>query len=391
MTKTADILIIGGGIIGCSLAYNLALHGANNIILIEKSVVGSGGTSRSCAILRTHYSIECNLMHAAASLNIFKNFKDILGTDAGFRQTGYLILGPQEHKEQMESVFRLQQANGIDTATLTPREAAIIHPMLNLEDIPVIGYDSMSGYCDPILATKGYATRAKDLGVTIIPETEATAISFKNGLYTIDTTNDSFETPTIAVVAGPWSNLLLRDMDIKLPYVITKHKVLNITFQEKYDPSWPIVKDLTTPAKLYFRPTPNGQMIIGTGDHGEDTTVIDKTFADDVDEYHISTIKEHLHRLLPNLIISNRIKSWTGPYDIPPDWNPLVGEIDSHKGVYVAVGFSGHGFKLAPSIGENLALIMLGQKPNLPIQPYSPQRFATNELLTGAYGIGSIS
>ena len=138
MPKTADIVIIGGGITGCSLAYNLALHGATNVTLLEKSGIGSGGTSRSCAILRTHYSIEYNLLHAAASLNFFKNFEEILGVDAGFHQTGYLILGPEQHKEQMETVFSLQQANGIDTSTLTPEEALSIHPMLNLSDIPVI-------------------------------------------------------------------------------------------------------------------------------------------------------------------------------------------------------------------------------------------------------------
>ena len=107
VNKTADIIVIGGGVIGCSTAYNLAKHGAKNVVLLERKHVCSGGTAKSCAIVRTHYSIRANLMHAVESLMIFANFDEVVGGDAGFHRAGYLILGPEEHREPMEAVFRM--------------------------------------------------------------------------------------------------------------------------------------------------------------------------------------------------------------------------------------------------------------------------------------------
>ena len=122
--KTADVVVIGGGVYGCSIAYNLVNQGAGNVVILERGNLGSGGTAKSCAIVRTHYSIHVNMVHAVESLKIFQNFGEIVGGDAGFRRTGYLIVGPEEHREPMEAVFRAQNGLGIDTATLTTEEAA---------------------------------------------------------------------------------------------------------------------------------------------------------------------------------------------------------------------------------------------------------------------------
>jgi sarcosine oxidase subunit beta len=124
MTKNvSDILVIGGGVIGCSTAYNLAKGGAGKVTVLEQGSICAGGTAKSCAIIRTHYSIETNLVQAVESLKIFANFDEIIGGEAGFRQTGYLIVGPEEHREPMQAVFRKQNEKGIDTATLTVEEA----------------------------------------------------------------------------------------------------------------------------------------------------------------------------------------------------------------------------------------------------------------------------
>ena len=160
-----DYIIIGGGIFGCSLAYNLVNQGAKNIVVLEMGEICSGETSKSCAISRSHYTIESNVQHAVESVKIFENFDEIIGGDPGFIRTGQIVIGPEKYREVMEAVFLTQNKFGSKTQTLTREETIKIHPLLKLDDADVIGFENQSGYCDPYLTTTAYANRAKDLGV----------------------------------------------------------------------------------------------------------------------------------------------------------------------------------------------------------------------------------
>jgi sarcosine oxidase subunit beta len=389
-TKTADFIIIGGGVVGCSLAYHLAKNGAENVVLLERREICSGGTAKSCAIVRTHYSIEANLVHAVESLKIFANFDEVVGGDVGWHQTGYLILGPEEHREPMLAVFQKQNAYGIDTAILTESEARGIHPLIQVEDVDVIGYDSMAGYADPHLTTTAYAKRAKDLEVDIKIETAVTGIQLNGLTKKVHTTNGVYESPTVILAAGPWTNQLGRMIGVDFSYEVSRHKVITLKIDEPYQQDWPIVKDLTTPDKIYFRPETGGAVLVGTGDHGDPIEDPD-SLRDFVDMEHVSRIDRLISNRMPAFNEARYIAGWTGPYDITPDWNPLVGPVPGYEGFFVATGFSGHGFKLAPTIGEGLAQTILGQKARVPIDQYDMARFESGRELHGAYGIGSIS
>jgi sarcosine oxidase subunit beta len=244
MTSTADIIIIGGGVIGCSTAYNLAKHGAKNVVLLERGSLCSGGTSKSCAIVRTHYSIPTNLIHAVESLKIFANFDEQVGGEVGWRQTGYLIVGPEEHRQPMEAVFQMQNAQGIDTAVLTPQEAHEKHPLLQFEDVGVIGYDTQAGYADPYLTTMAYAQRAKALGVTIHQDTAVTGLHLNGVHKTVQTTKGTFTSSVVVLAAGPWTHNLGRMIGVSFPYEVSRHKVITLKISQPYQPTWPIVKDL---------------------------------------------------------------------------------------------------------------------------------------------------
>ena len=389
--RTADIIIIGGGVYGCGTAYNLAKHGARNVVLLERKAICSGGTGKSCAASRTHYSIETNLIHAVESLKIFENFAEMVGGDAGFRRTGYLILGPEEYGAPMQAVFRRQNENGIDTTTVSHEEAARIHPLLYLGDVEVIGYDTRGGYCDPHLTTTSYARRAQELGVTIETNTPVTGIHLNGRIKTVRTPSGDFECSTVVLAAGPWTHALGKMTGVEFPYVVSRHKVITLKGDQPYRIDWPIVKDLTTPDKIYLRSDSGGTVLIGTGDHGDPIEDPD-SLTDQVDQAHIARIGALISRRMPEFFAKAKCTaSWTGPYDITPDWNPLVGPVPGLEGIYVAVGFSGHGFKLAPTISEALAQSVLGLEPRLPLGEYSMTRFSQGGALHGAYGIGSIS
>ena len=390
MNTNADYIVIGGGVIGCSTAYTLARHGARNVVLLERREICSGGTAKSCAIVRTHYSIETNLNHAVESLKIFSHFDDAVGGEAGWQRTGYIILGPEAHREPMLAVFAMQNERGIDTRVLTPEEAAEMHPLLYYGDADVIGYDTQAGYADPYLTTTSYARRARDLGVDIRTGTAVTGLSYAHGLTTVKTDKGAFIAPHVVLAAGPWTNQLAAGLGMQFPYQVSRHKVITLKIDRPYEKAWPIVKDLTTPDKIYFRPDTGGVVLIGTGDYGDPIEDAD-VLTDFIDEEHLERIGNLIAHRMPLFADAQYTAGWTGPYDISSDWNPIVGAAPGYEGVFVAVGFSGHGFKLAPTIGEGLAPTVLGQSVRVPIADYSLDRFLTGHALHGAYGIGSIS
>ncbi len=389
-TTTADFLIIGGGVIGASTAYNLAAGGAANVVLLERGDICSGGTAKSCAIVRTHYSIECNMHHAVESLKIISDFKNTVGGEAGWQQTGYIILGPEAHREPMQAVFARQNEYGIDTRIVEPGELNTLHPLLNVEDAGVIGYDSQAGYADPYLTTTSYIRRAREMGVEVHTDTAVTGLSHRPGLTTVSTNRGEFESPTVVVAAGPWTNEIVRSLGLALPYEVSRHKVVTLKIDQPYERDWPIVKDLTTADKIYFRPDTGGVVLVGTGDHGDPIDDPD-TLSDRIDTPHLERIAGLIGHRMPAFADARYVAGWTGPYDITPDWNPIIDEMPGHDGLYVAVGFSGHGFKLAPTLGESLAQTALGQTPRLSISDYGLERLELGRPLMGAYGIGSIS
>ncbi len=389
-TETADFVIIGGGVIGCSTAYHLASLAAGRVVLLERGSVGSGGTGKSCAIVRTHYSVKANLVHAVESLKVFSNFQDVVGGEAGFRRTGYLILGPEAHREPMLEVFRNQNEYSIDTRILSPDEAREIHPLLRYDDVGVIGYDTQAGYCDPHQTTVTYARRARELGAEIRTETPVTGLQMHGNHKIVQTPEARIESPIVLIAAGPWTGQIVRWIGLELPYEVSRHKVITLKTDQPYRLDWPIVKDLTTPDKIYFRSETGGVVLVGTGDHGdpiEDPDIL----TDHIDREHVERIERLISHRMPAFADAQYVAGWTGPYDITPDWNPVVGSVPEAEGIFVAVGFSGHGFKLAPTIGESLARTMAGLEPRVPIEAYALERFRAGAPLQGAYGIGSIS
>ena len=390
-----DVVVVGAGVIGAATAFYLSKFGAKKVLVIDRGPVCSGGTARSCAIIRSHYSIVSNTRLTLKSLEVFRHFAEALGqreVDCGFVNSGYLIVaGKESYAEGMQQNLKKQSAAGAETFVIDRDQAAELHPWLNTENIAVIGYEPESGYADPYLTTSGFISAARKNGVEIELEHAVEELVVQSGkLVAVKTDRAVIYADAVVTAIGPWTQELTGALELNLPLEVSRHIVLTLRGDAPYPRDMPIVKDLTTQNKMYFRPSSGGVVLVGTGDHGDPVDSADGIDQNVSPEFVLNQAKQ----------VSNRMRkfenaelaaSWVGPYDITPDWNPVLGPVSGIDGLYLAFGFSGHGFKLSPAVGMCLAQTVLGQDPTESLYPYRLSRFDEEDLLTGTYGIGSIS
>ena len=395
MSESFDVAVIGGGVVGASTAFHLAKLGGARVVLLERGEICSGGTAKSCAIIRSHYSVPSNTALTLKSLEIFSDFAAAVEddeADCGFVNSGYLIVaGPGKFAENLSSNLAMQAGVGAETFAIDDKQALDLHPLLNLSDVVAIGYEPNSGYADPYLTTSGFIAAARKRGVDVRPGSRVTGIATEGGKATgVETTGGVVHADAVVSAVGPWTPDVVDGLGLDLGLEVSRHIVLTFRVAEDYARTTPIVKDLTTENKMYFRPASGGVVLVGTGDHGDPVTGPDAMDENVDDDFVLLQGGQIAHRM-PSFAEAELTASWIGPYDITPDWNPVLGPVPDIDGLHMAYGFSGHGFKLSPAVGKCLAQTVLGQAPDVDIAPYRLGRFADGALLTGAYGIGSIS
>ena len=208
--KNAEAVIIGGGVMGCSILYNLANKGMRDVLLFEKDVLCSGSTGKSQAILRMHYSNPVTTSMAWESLNIFQNFEQILGHVSGYVKTGYVVLTDKEDSQALKDNVDMQKQLGVETSEVNREELREIAPMLNADDAVGIAYEPQSGYADPYLVSMGYSQAARDLGAEIYVGNEITKIIVSNGrVKAVVTIEGVVETSNVIIAAWPLSSKVL--------------------------------------------------------------------------------------------------------------------------------------------------------------------------------------
>ena len=381
MKPTADAVVIGGGVIGCSVIYHLAHLGITNTSLVEKDVLGSGSTGRSQAICRMHYSNPITSTLAWESLKTITNFSEIVGGRSGFIKTGYMVIVDQTNRHGLEQNVSMQQTIGIDCQLISRKEAAEIAPMISTYDGELMAWDPQSGYADSYQVTASFANAAKIMGAEIILRNPVeNIIPSTNGLYSVITAMGTIETPLIIVAAGPWSKSLLMSIGIDIPLTTVRHQVASITRPTDLIPTHPSVGDAIH--NFSFRPEGGGLTLVGFGE--EDAMV---------DQYHQGVDIDSVNQIMPGLI--GRMPhmedayfrgGWSGLFTVTPDWHPILDEIPGLPGIYCAVGFSGHGFKLAPAVGQAMSeLIVDGQSSQVDLSILRFNRFAEKDLLTSSY------
>lgn len=407
MRSGYDFVIAGGGVVGASVAFHLSERSDASVALFDRGEVCGGGTGRSCAIVRSHYSVASNTELTLRSLDVFRDFRGALGeedVECGFVNSGYLILaGPGAFADRLADNLARQRELGADTSPIGRAEALEAHPHLDLGDVAAIGWEPGSGYADPVATTNGYVTAARRRGVAVFEHTAVERLRFAPGgdpaagrVTGVATSGGTVEAECVVSAVGPWTRGLYANSGLSgdaveaLRLQVSRHVVLTFGGSLSYGPELPIVKDLTVDNKMYFRPADGGVVLVGTGDFGDPLEDPDRMTAG-APRGLVSLQRTQLGARMPAFEGARLANSWVGPYDITPDWNPVLGPAPGLPGLYLAYGFSGHGFKMAPAIGRCVAQALLGEAPDIDLAPYRPERFSEEALLLGAYGAGSIS
>ncbi|MDP3058590.1 MAG: FAD-binding oxidoreductase [bacterium] len=375
MTRTADVVIIGGGVNGVATAYNLAKRGCKNIYVVEKEYLASGATGRCGAGVRQQWGTEMNLRMSIDSVKLFKTLNEELeyDRDIEFVQGGYLLLASTEAGwQQFQKNVALQRSFGLDVKLLTPSEAKSIVPYLNAEAIVGATFNQTDGYCNPFNVTDAYAKAAKRLGVEIMTYTEVLGIRTSGDrIVGVDTDKGFIATTVVVNCAGGHSAIIAKMAGVDIPVYPERHQIL---VTEPVAPmQGPMV--MSFHHHIYCQQTPHGSLIMGYGDTTEKPSLNIRS-----SWQFLEDMANTITYLLPPLKEIRVVRQWAGLYDMTPDRTPILGGVAEIEGYYQACGFSGHGFMLAPMTGVLLAECILGMKTSLPIEKMDLGRFARGEL-----------
>jgi sarcosine oxidase subunit beta len=381
MRNMADVIVVGGGVIGCSVLYHLCRRDITNAVLLEQDVLGSGATGRSQTICRTHYSNPITAIMSKESLQVFKNFDEIVGGDSGFVNTGYVVIVKNEDEHGLEHNIRMQQELGINTSRISLEDMKSIAPMIHASEDELLAWEPESGYADSYLVTTSFANRARDMGAQIRMREVVKKIEISSGRVTaVETQSERIETETVVIATGPWSKEIFDSLGMEVPLATVRHQIATIARPVGKIPSHPIVGDIAQ--SLSLRPEGDSLTLIGFGEDPADL----KSYNQGVDLDKIPGVLDRIVHRLPDMDEAYFRGGWSGLFTITPDWHPIIDQIPGVEGLYCAVGFSGHGFKLAPSIGSAVVDLITGRKSeNVDIRELRLNRFSEGDTFTSSY------
>src|SRR6058998_1049993 len=371
LPRTASAVIIGGGVVGCSIAYHLARRGLHDVVVLERETVGSGTTSKAAGGIRVQFSSETEIRFSLESIRVFERFREEFGVDPGYRKIGYLyLLSEERHLREFEKRIALQRTLGADVRVLTPADAQKLVPALRVDDLIAAVWGPQDGMAGPAEVTNGFARRARDLGAVIVEGVAVTALERSNGQVTgVKTSQDAVSTPIVVNAAGPAAARVGRLAGLELPvHPRRRHIFFTEPFPEIPGPV-PLTSDVTS--GLYFRKEME-QVLLSPGDVediGEDFNVpMDWAKVEDA-------VQKAIHRL-PILEHARIAGGWAGLRPLTPDDHAIIGWAPGVEGFFLAVGFGGHGFQHSPATGRYVAEWLLDGKPSLDLSLFDPGRFA---------------
>jgi sarcosine oxidase subunit beta len=366
MNETADIIIIGGGVMGASIAYHLAKQGNGQVMLLERQALSNGTSGRSGAIVRQHYSNDFTIRMARDCLLVFQHFDELIGGDCGFVTTGMIVMANEQGAGALRANVKLQQEQGVDTQLIQTEEVSEAAPGYSGAGLALACYEPGTGVADPMATTYCFAKRARDYGAIIREGVPVTQILTEDErVVGVRTDEGDFKAPRVVLAANVWSVALAQSIGISLPITATRHPMLALRRPEDFGGRiglHAVGLDLTR--NIYLRPDIGGITLVGSA--GNVFTPSDPdNYAQGLSEQEIAYFRAMAGGSIPALARGVPRGGWAGIYDDTPDFHPILDRLPGYEGLYCVAGFSGHGFKLSPSVGQWMAqFILTGTKPD---------------------------
>lgn len=373
LPERADVVIVGGGVMGASTAFHLAEAGVS-AVLIERSDLASGSTVKAAGGVRANFSDELNIALGLRSLDAFEAFAERPGQDIDLHQPGYLfVLTRPEDVELFEASVALQNSMGVESRMLTPGQAKELSPYLNTDDVLAAAYSPRDGHCSPESVVLGYAAGARRHGACVLTQTAVTGITVADGEITsVETTDGSIATGTVIDCAGAWSPEIARMVGLELPVTPWKREILVTEPMPGVPDDLAFTIDYAT--SFYYHREGAG-LLMGFSDQNNP-----QGFDFSRSESFLEGLAELAMHRAPDVLEAGVRTGWAGLYEVTPDHNALLGEWGGVSRFLYATGFSGHGFLQGPAVGEILRDLYLRRPPFIDVSPLRVERFEQGEL-----------
>jgi sarcosine oxidase subunit beta len=385
MNQTYDAIVIGAGVMGASIAYNLSQRGLK-VLILERQSVGVGATGASSGLVRMHYDLEIDSALAWESFHFFRNWRERIGGECGFKRTGFLQIVSPDKNEQLRGNVEMQRRIGILTEVVTPEEVKKIAPMFRTDDFELAAYESESGYADPVLTTNSFIANAKVCGAVLRQDCEVTGIRVSGGkVVGVDSRGGSFDAPIVVNCAGTFADRIGRMVGVDFPLDTWSHDVAFVRRPASVGMHPACIDDALS---MYFRS--EGELtLIGLEDYNRMGEPPESGLGH-VDPEFVMRAIDRICERVEGMDEGSLHSTHVGRDGLTPDQRAIIDKAGP-DGFYIACGFSGTGFKLSPAVGVCVSeLILDGAAKLVDIASLNLGRFARGELLQGEHSYGNI-
>ncbi len=375
----ADVIVVGAGVVGCSIALHLARRGAR-VRVFDKGPVCAGMSARSGALVRMHYTFAPEVELAWNSLEYFENWELMVGGRCGFERTGFAIVVGADNVEKLQANVRMLKSRGVETDVLEPQALREIEPLARLDDVAAAAHEPRSGYADPVATTQAFAEAADKSGAQFHLNMPVAALNTTAGRCTgvTDASGKSHEADFVCLVTGPWTDPILAPFGIRIGI---HNERAQIAFFRR-PPAMRHLAFIDTVAGSYLRPHGADLTLAGLGELSPGEPPDPDQFREENDPEFIAEARRRLVARIPAMKDCAFAHGHAGIYDVSPDARPVIGPIAELPGLFVAAGFSGTGFKTSPAVGAAMAeLIIDGKSKTVDLSPFSFERIRSGNLI----------